>query len=43
MDSSWLGMIPLALFTLFGVMYHIGHVEYDKHQQEKNNNTQHKS
>ena len=42
MDSSWLGMIPLALFTLFGVMYHIGHVEYDKEQEEKNK-TQHKS
>ncbi len=43
MDSSWLGMIPLALFTLFAVMYHIGHVEYDKEQREKNNNLKNKS
>jgi len=24
------GMIPLTLFTIFGLIYHIGHVEYDK-------------
>jgi len=25
-----IGMIPLALFTLVAVMYHIGHNEYKK-------------
>ena len=25
-----LGMIPLTLFTIFAILYHIGHVEYDK-------------
>ena len=24
------GMIPLTLFTIFGLIYHIGHVEYEK-------------
>jgi hypothetical protein len=24
------GMIPLALFTLIAVMYHVGHNEYKK-------------
>ena len=27
------GMIPLALFTIFAIMYHIGHIEYDKLQK----------
>ncbi len=25
-----IGMIPITLFTIFAVLYHIGHVEYDK-------------
>ena len=25
-----IGMIPLALFTLVAIMYHIGHNEYEK-------------
>jgi len=29
MDNIY-GMIPLVLFTAFAVMYHIGHIEYDK-------------
>ena len=30
------GMMPLVLFTIFAVMYHIGHNEYNKkHLQNK--------
>ncbi len=34
-----LGILGLGLFTLFAVMYHIGHREYDKRypQKEKDN------
>lgn len=28
--ENLLGMIPLALFTLIAIMYHIGHNEYKK-------------
>ena len=28
------GMIPLAVFTLLAVMYHVGHKEYDKHHPD---------
>jgi len=28
--ENYIGMIPLTLFTLFTVMYHVGHEEYKK-------------
>jgi hypothetical protein len=28
--ENLVGMIPLALFTLVAIMYHIGHNEYKK-------------
>jgi len=30
------GMIPLAVFTLLAIMYHIGHKEYNKKYNPKN-------
>lgn len=29
------GMIPLTLFTIFAILYHIGHKEYDKKNSPK--------
>ena len=29
------GMIPLTLFTIVAIMYHIGHIEYDKQHHIK--------
>jgi len=29
------GMIPLAVFTLLAIMYHIGHNEYNKKYHPK--------
>lgn len=28
--ETFIGMIPLALFTLIAIMYHVGHNEYKK-------------
>ena len=33
--ESLYGMIPLALFTLFAVVYHIGHNEFTKRNAVK--------
>jgi hypothetical protein len=32
------GLIPLILFTLVAILYHIGHNEYDKKYGDKNGN-----
>ena len=33
MMYDFLGMLPITLFTIFAILYHIGHVEYDKTQK----------
>jgi len=34
-NSSTLGMLPMIIFTIFAVMYHFGHKEYDKRKKCK--------
>jgi len=33
-------MLPLVLFTLFGIIYHIGHNEYRKNNKHSNSPSQ---
>ena len=32
--NNLIGMLPLALFTLVAIMYHIGHNEYKKRKNK---------
>jgi hypothetical protein len=33
--EGYIGFIPLALFTIVAIMYHIGHNEYNKGKRAK--------